>query len=256
MKLGLIDSHCHITSDVLYERVEEVIQNALEHNVERMLVVCIHFDDYERGLKLKEKYPFIDLAIGFHPSDLYDFSEEDYVRLEKIIASDEVVALGEIGLDYHWDTVRKEDQKIGFIRQIKMANTYHKPILIHMREATKDTLDILKEYCQTKFLMHCFSGSKEIAKEIMKMGGYISFAGPLTFKNARGLNEVPSVCDLNRILVETDCPYLTPHPFRGKVNEPMYVNYTFEKLSELLEMDKNVLAKQLEENYYEFIKKR
>lgn len=253
MEYGLIDSHCHITCDELYERVDEVIANAKANHVEKMLVICTHFNEFERAKKLQEQYAFLDVALGFHPSDLYDFKEADYLRLETIVKNKEVVALGEIGLDYYWDDVKHEDQKEGFIRQIKIANEYHMPILIHMRDATKDTLDILREHCTTKFLMHCYSGSKETAAEVMRMGGYISFAGPITFKNARGLNEVPQVCDINRILVETDCPYLTPHPHRGKRNEVMYVHYTFEKVAELLNMDEEALAKQMHNNYQAFL---
>lgn len=254
MSYGLIDSHCHITCDELYERIDEVMNNAKANKVEKMLVICTHFNEFERAKTLQKQYSNIDIAMGFHPSDLYDFNEEDYTRLESLLKNKEIVALGEIGLDYYWDDVKREDQKIGFIRQIQLANQYQIPILIHMRDATKDTLDILKEHCQTKFLMHCYSGSKESAAEIMRMGGYISFAGPITFKNARGLNEVPQVCDINKILVETDCPYLTPHPFRGKRNEPMYVHYTFEKVAELLGIKEEVLAKQMQKNYAEFLK--
>ncbi|NBK98897.1 MAG: TatD family deoxyribonuclease [Erysipelotrichia bacterium] len=255
MRYGLIDSHCHITCDELYERVDEIIANAKNANVQRMLVVCTHFDEFERAISLQKHYDCIDIAMGFHPSNLYDFNEADYKRLEKIIQNNEIVALGEIGLDYHWDDVAKEDQESGFIRQIQLANQYHMPILIHMRDATKDTLDILREYAKTKFMMHCYSGSKESAKEIMRMGDYLSFAGPITFKNARGLNEVPQVCDIHKIMVETDCPYLTPHPYRGKRNEVMYVNYTFDKVAELLDMDKEILAKQMLENYEQFMKR-
>ncbi|MDD3049307.1 MAG: TatD family hydrolase [Bacilli bacterium] len=253
MDYELIDTHCHITCDELYERIEDVLANAKARQVGRMLVVCTHFNEYERAKKLQEQYPFLDIAMGFHPSDLYDFKEEDYIRLEEIIKQKAIVALGEIGLDYHWDDVTKEDQAVGFIRQINLANQYQLPILIHMRDATKDTLDILKEHCKTKFLMHCYSGSKETAKEIMRMNGYISFAGPITFKNARGLNEVPQVCDINRILVETDCPYLTPHPHRGKRNEPMYIHYTFEKVASLLDIEPAKLAQQMQQNYQHFI---
>lgn len=254
MGYGLIDSHCHITCDELYERIEEVMNNAKANQVERMLVICTHFNEFERAKKLKEQYSYIDIAMGFHPSDLYDFNEEDYTRLELLLENKEIVALGEIGLDYYWDDVAHDDQKEGFIRQIEMANKYHVPILIHMRDATKDTMDILKAYCKTKFLMHCYSGSKETAIEVMKMGGYISFAGPITFKNARGLIEVPEVCDINKILVETDCPYLTPHPYRGKRNEPMYVHYTFEKVAQLLNMSEEKLAIKMRENYQAFLR--
>lgn len=252
---GLIDSHCHITCDELYERIDEVMMNAKANQVEKMLVICTHFNEFERAKKLQQQYSYIDIAMGFHPSDLYDFNEEDYKHLEILLKNKEIIALGEIGLDYHWDDVAREDQKKGFIRQIMIANQYQAPILIHMRDATKDTMDILREYGHTKFLMHCYSGSKETAREIMKMGGYISFAGPITFKNARGLNEVPQVCDIKRILVETDSPYLTPHPYRGKRNEPMYIQYTFEKVAELLKMDKEELALRMQKNYHEFLKK-
>lgn len=255
MSYTLIDTHAHITSESLYTRIEEIMENAKANQVEEMLVVCTHFKSYERAKEVQKIYPGIKVALGFHPSDLYDFKEEDYIRLEEVIKNGEIDALGEIGLDYHWDDVGKEDQKIGFIRQIKLANKYNMPIIIHMREACKDTLDILKKYANTKFVMHCFSGSAETAKEIMRMGGYISFAGPLTFKNARGLTEVPQVCDKTRIFVETDCPYLTPHPHRGKQNEPMYVQYTFEKVCELLNEDPASMAKQMQQNFYEFLRK-
>lgn len=249
MNYRVLDSHCHITCDQLYERLDEVLENAKNNNVEKMLVVCTDFKTYERAKQLQETID-IDIAFGFHPSDLYDFKEEDYITLETIIKNKEVVALGEIGLDYYWDDVSHEDQIKGFIRQIEIANKYNVPIIIHMRDATKDTMDILKEYCKTPFLMHCFSGSKETAKEVMKMGGYISFAGPITFKNARGLTEVPQVCSIDKILVETDCPYLTPHPHRGKQNEPMYVNYTFKKVCELLNIEPNILSEQIFKNYH------
>lgn len=254
MNYTLIDTHCHITSESLYTRIDEVMENAKNNNVDEMLVVCTHFKSYARAKALQKQYPNIKIALGFHPSDLYDFNEEDYVQLEEIVKNKEIDCLGEIGLDYHWDSVTKEDQKIGFVRQIEIANKYNMPIIIHMREATKDTLDILKQHSKTKFVMHCFSGSVETAKEIMRMGGYISFAGPITFKNARGLTEVPAVCDLDKIFVETDCPYLTPHPFRGKQNEPMYVQHTFKKVCELLNMDENTLAKKMQENFKNFLK--
>lgn len=253
--MKLIDSHAHITCDQLYERIDEVIENAIQSNVTRILVVCTDFKSYERAKALHHNEIQFDIALGFHPCDLNDFNDNDYILLEEIIKSESIVALGEIGLDYHWDNVTREKQKEGFIRQLQLANTYSLPVIIHMREATQDTLDILKEYCHVKFLMHCFSGSKEVAKIVMNMNGYISFAGPITFKNAKGLNEVPQVCDIQRIMVETDCPYLTPHPYRGKQNEPKYVTYTFSKVAELLEIKEEDLAMIMEENYCRFIQK-
>lgn len=251
----LIDTHAHITCDRLFSRIDEIIENAKQSQVNKIMIICTSFIEYERARSLADQDERFQVALGFHPNDLYSFKEEDYQRLEEIIKMGKLDALGEIGLDYHWDDVKMEDQKIGLITQIQLANKYHLPILIHMRDATKDCIEIIKKYTQTKFVMHCFSGSSETAKEIMQMDGYISFAGPITFKNAKGLTQVPKVCRLDRILVETDCPYLTPHPHRGKENEVMYVQYTFEKICELLLIEPEVLAKQIALNYEEFLKK-
>lgn len=252
---ALLDSHCHITCDRLYGRIEEVLVHAQEQNIEKMMIICTNFIEYERARKLADQDARFQVALGFHPNELYSFQESDYIKLEALLADNKLDALGEIGLDYHWDDVKKEDQTEGFIRQIELANKYQYPILIHMRDATKDCIDVLKNYAKTKFVLHCFSGSSETAKEVMRMGGYISFAGPLTFKNARGLTEVPAVCDLDKILIETDCPYLTPHPHRGKENEPMFVRYTFEKLCTLLDLGEERLSEQIKKNYDNFLKR-
>ena len=252
----LIDTHCHITCDALYERIDEVLENAKQAGIGKMLIICTNFIEYERAEQLKEKEPErFDIALGFHPNDLYAFQEADYERLEELLKQERLAAVGEIGLDYHWEDVLPQDQKIGFIRQIKLAQKYSRPILIHMREATKDTLDILKEEGPIKGIMHCYSGSKEVALELIKIGFYISFGGPLTFKNSRGAPATAEALPLDRLFVETDSPYLTPHPFRGKQNEPMYVRYTFDKLCEIKAMDKDLAAEQLCENYKEVFSK-
>ena len=246
----LIDTHCHITCDDLYTRIEEVCTNAKEANVTKMMIVCTNFTEYERAKALQSKEPErFDIALGFHPNDLYAFSEADYERLEDLLKQHQLTALGEIGLDYHWDDVTKEDQKRGFVRQLELAKTYQIPILIHMREATQDTLEILKQYAPIPGIMHCYSGSKEIAQELIKLGLYISFGGPLTFKNSRGAPQTAAAVPLDRLFVETDCPYLTPHPFRGKQNEPRYVRYTFDKLCEIKGLDAQSVATQMQENY-------
>lgn len=249
----LIDTHSHITCDRLYDDIEGILQRAKQHGIQRMMVVCTNFIEYERAILLQDNTIIFDIALGFHPSDLLQFKEEDYTHLEHILQSNTLAALGEIGLDYHWDEVTHETQIQAFIRQLQLANAYSLPVIIHMREATQDTLAILNDYAKTKFVMHCFSGSKEIAQEIMRMGGYISFAGPITFKNAKGLTEIPQVCDIHHLFVETDCPYLTPHPHRGKINEPMYVEHTFEKVREFLQINQNHLKNTLVENYIHFL---
>lgn len=244
---GIIDTHAHITYDKLYGRLEEVVENAKNSDIEKILCICTNPIEYERALKIKNE--MIDLAYGFNPQDIEDIDESYFDSLKQAISNKTIVAIGEIGLDYYWVNDNKEAQYELFITQIKMANEAGLPILIHMRNATNDTLMILKEYCKTVFLLHCFSGSVETAKIALKMGGYISFAGPITFKNAKGLLDVVPVVDDDHIFVETDCPFLAPHPFRGKENEPAFVKYTFEKVCELKGMDAEILKEKMMNNY-------
>lgn len=249
MEYSLIDTHCHITCDRLYACIDEIIINAKQNKVNRMLIVCTGFEEFERALELQKREDVFDIALGFHPCDLYSFKEADYVRLEDILIHDQIIAVGEIGLDYHWKDVSPEDQKVALIRQIDLAKKHKKPVLIHMRDATKETVDILKSYPHIDGIMHCYSGSIETAKELLPLGFYFSFAGPLTFKNSRGAPEVVKALPIDRIFVETDAPYLTPHPHRGKQNEPMYVSFTFEKVCEIKEISKEEMAAQMQTNY-------
>ena len=249
MNYQLIDTHCHITCDELYEDIEEILLRAKQHHVTRMLAVCTSFQEYERAELLKNAGHPIDIALGFHPNDLYAFHEEDYCHLEELLIQNRLIAIGEIGLDYHWDDVKKEDQMTGFVRQMELAQQYHKPVLIHMREATKDTLEVLRRYPSCTGIMHCYSGSYETAKILLNMGYYIAYGGPLTFKNSRGAPETAARLPVERLFVETDSPYLTPHPFRGKPNEPMYIEHTFLKLCEIKGMSKEALANELLKNY-------
>lgn len=247
----IIDTHAHITCDALYERIEEVIQHAKDAKIEKILIICTNIKEAHRAISLAKEDGMFDVAVGFHPCDLYDVNEDDFKQLEQLIALPEVVAVGEIGLDYYWKDVDPQTQKDGFIRQIELANRIHKPILIHMREATKDTIEILQEHSKVSGIMHCYSGSIETAKEVLKLGMYISVGGPLTFKNARGLPEVIKDVPLERLFVETDSPYLTPHPFRGKQNEPQYLIHTFAKLCEIKELNEQEVSNQMRKNYQE-----
>lgn len=252
---GIIDTHAHLVCDELYPQVHEIIARAKDVGVSKILCICMNHEELKRGLLLHARYDEIDLAYGFHPSDLYEKSEQDYLELEQFAKDDRICAIGEIGLDYYWKDVDIETQKTAFIRQIQLANAVQKPILIHMRDATKDTLNIIKEHVHTKGILHCFSGSFETAKLAIAMGMYISLAGPLTFKNARGLPEVVENLPLDKLFVETDCPYLTPHPFRGKRNEVMYVTNTFDKLCEVKNMDRLEVLQQMQKNYQQLFNK-
>lgn len=247
--MGIIDTHAHIPCDDLYPEAPEILARAQEAGVTRILCICLNLQEVTRAFALKEQYEWLDVAVGFHPSDLYDMSEQDWHELAEIIKDERIVAVGEIGLDYHWDDVDKETQRQAFIKQIQMANEVQKPVLIHMRDATKDTMDILKEYKKVPGIMHCYSGSLETAKEAIGMDMYISVGGPLTFKNARGIPEVMEELPIERIFVETDCPYLAPHPFRGKRNEPMYITYTLDRLAEVKNLEKSTILSQMEHNY-------
>lgn len=251
----LIDTHAHIVCEELRPRLQEIMQNAKDAGVGKILIICTDNEQGEYAIELAKQHSMFDVAIGFHPNDLYEVHDEDWQYFNKLIKDEHVVAIGEIGLDYHWDDVDKDTQKAGFIKQMQIANDVNKPILIHMREATQDTIKLMQEYAKTGGIMHCFNGSLETANILMKLGMYISFGGPLTFKNARGLPEVAKDIPIDRIFVETDCPYLTPHPFRGKQNEPKYVVHTFEKLCEIKAIAPEQLSAQMEENYKILFKK-
>lgn len=252
--MGIIDTHAHITCDELYEQIDALLERAQAADIERILCICLNRNELERAFELKKRYDWIDIAFGYHPNDLYEMKEADWDYLETVVFDERIIAIGEIGLDYHWDDVDRDTQKQAFIRQLQLAGKCNKPVLIHMRDATGDTMKLLKEYKCGKGLLHCYSGSLETACEAIHMDMYISVGGPLTFKNARGLPEVISQLPLHRILIETDCPYLTPHPHRGKRNEPMYIVHTFESLAQLHGISQEKLKMQLKDNYNELFR--
>lgn len=251
----IIDSHAHVTCDELYERADEIITNAMDAGLGKILTICCTKIECERAITLAKKYPgFIDVAFGLYPVDMPNLKEQDFIDLEELLHDEHIVAVGEIGLDYHWDEDHHDLQKAGFIRQIELANKLNKPIIVHMRDATKDTLDILKEHLKVGGIMHCYSGSVETAKIVLDLGMYISFAGPITFKNAKGLTQIPEVVPMDRILVETDSPYLTPHPLRGQRNEPRNVIHTFKKVCELKGVDEEEMKFAMWNNYHNLMK--
>lgn len=231
----LFDTHVHLNAEQYKEDLEEVINRAQSEGVSNMVVVGFDTPTITKAIELAEKYSFIYASVGWHPVDAIDMTEQDLIWLEELAAHPKVVALGEMGLDYHWDKSPKDIQKEVFRKQISLAKRVKLPIIIHNREATQDIVNILKEEGAEEVggIMHCFSGSKETAKECMDMNFYISFGGPVTFKNAKSVKEVASVIPLDKLLIETDCPYLTPHPFRGKRNEPSYVKLVAEEIAEL-----------------------
>jgi TatD DNase family protein len=231
----LFDTHVHLNDDQFSEDVEDVIARAKAAGVDYMLVVGFDRKTIERALELIEQYDFLYASVGWHPVDAIDMTDEDLVWLEQVAAHPKVVALGEMGLDYHWDKSPQDIQKEVFRKQITLAKKLKLPIIIHNRDATQDIINILKEESAAEIggIMHCYSGSVEVAKECLDLNFYISLGGPVTFKNAKRPKEVAMETPLDRLLIETDCPYLAPHPYRGKRNEPAFVKLIAEQIAEL-----------------------
>ncbi|EXX86129.1 hydrolase TatD [Paenibacillus darwinianus] len=232
----LIDTHTHLDSPKFDNDREAVIARAVEAGVGNMINIGFDRETIPTTMALAERYDFIYAAVGWHPVDSIEMREDDLAWIEELCKHDKVVAIGEIGLDYHWDTSPKEVQQRVFREQIRLARRIGKPIVIHNRDAHDDVVRILREERASEVggVMHCFSGSWETAKQCLDMNFYISFGGPITFKNARVPKEVLAKVPLDRILVETDAPYLSPDPYRGKRNESGYVVHVAEAASQIL----------------------
>lgn len=230
-KIKLIDSHCHIDNEKFDEDRDEVLER-IKENLEFAVNIGYDLNSSKKSIELSEKYDFIYAVVGVHPTDITGYNDELEERIEELAGNPKVLAIGEIGLDYHWMTEPKEKQQEVFRKQIEIARRVGKPIVVHTREATRDTLDILKEYPDVRGILHCYPGSFESAEEIMD-NYYFGVGGVLTFKNSKKLKETVEKLPMDRIIVETDCPYLTPEPYRGKRNEPIYVEYVAQKIAEI-----------------------
>lgn len=250
----LIDTHAHLNAIQYQEDLEEVIERAQSEGVEIIVVVGFDRETITRAIELADTYEFIYATVGWHPVDAIDMTDEDLKWIEELCSHPKVVALGEMGLDYYWDKSPKDIQKEVFRKQIALAKKVKLPIIIHNREATADIIEILEEEKASEVggIMHCFTGSVEVAKQCMDMNFYISFGGPVTFKNAKKPKEVAAEIPLDRLLIETDCPYLTPHPFRGKRNEPSYVKYVAEQIAELKGVSFEEIAQKTSDNAKRF----
>jgi len=246
----LFDTHTHLDSYKFNEDREEVIRRAQEAGVGLMLNIGFNRETIPTTIALAEKYDFIYAAVGWHPVDSIDMLPADLHWIEELCSHEKVVAIGEIGLDYHWDTSPKDVQHRVFREQIRLARKVGKPIIIHNRDAHEDIVRILAEEnaAEVGGVMHCFSGSPETAKKCLDMNFYISFGGPVTFQNARVPKEVLMQVPLDRLLIETDSPYLAPHPYRGKRNESSYVALVAEKAAELLGKTADEIAEITAEN--------
>lgn len=251
-----IDTHVHLNADQYEEDVEVVIQHALEAKVEKMIVVGFDRKTIIKAMELAEQYSFIYAVVGWHPVDAIDCTEEDLKWIESLATHPKVVGIGETGLDYHWDKSPKEVQQELFRKQIRLAQKVSLPIIIHNRDATADVVRILKEEEAeiTGGIMHCFGGSVETAQECIKMNFMISLGGPVTFKNARMPKEVATEIPIDYLLIETDAPYLAPHPNRGKRNEPAWVVLVAEEIARLKGLPVEEVARQTTANALKIFK--
>lgn len=229
---NIFDTHAHYDDEAFNEDRDELLKSIHAEGVKHIINCGCDEKSSRTALSFSDKYDFMYAAVGIHPENINENYKEELGAIKEMTKEKKVVAIGEIGLDYYWDTSKKELQKEIFRKQIEMANELSLPVIIHDREAHGDTLDILREL-KPKGVLHCFSGSAETAKEILSLGMYIGFGGALTFKNARKAIEVAQIVPLDRILLETDCPYMAPVPMRGKRNQSSYIAYVAEKMAEI-----------------------
>lgn len=245
-----IDTHVHLNNPDLLVKAEEVISLAFEEGVQKFIVPGYDFETSKIALELAHKYPFIYAAIGYHPTEIKGYGEKEYKWLEENVGDPKVVAIGEVGFDFHWDSTTKEEQEEAFIRQIEIAKKANKPLVIHSRDAIQLTYDTLKKHNASMVggVMHCYSGSLEMAPLFIKENFYLGVDGPVTFSNAKEIVKVVKEIPIEWLVTETDSPYLTPHPYRGKENQPKYIPLIVNKISEIRGMEITEVAKVLFDN--------
>ena len=249
--MRIVDTHCHLNDEALYKDIDNVISRARQAGVEKMVVIGWDKASSELAIKIAEQHENIYTVIGFHPENIFDINDDVLYKTLELYKNPKVVGIGEIGLDYHWtkDPEKRELQKQYFIKQIEFANKVGLPISIHSREAFNDTLEILKEHKPMHGgVMHCYSGSVENINDIIDLGLYIGLDGPVTFTNAKTPKEVAAEVPLEKLVVETDCPYLSPHPLRGTVNEPANISLIVDAIAESRGMSKKHLLDVLYQN--------
>lgn len=254
----LVDVHAHLYDENLIEKIDDVISKAEENKIEKIICVSDNPFTAKKVLEISNKFKNIYACIGVHPSESHLYNEDFTNFLKKHGQDEKVVAIGEIGLDFHSHPYDKEKQIDVFLKQLKVANLLKLPVQIHCRDAMQDMLCLLKENANLLGyggILHCFSGTLDDLKDIEKLGLKISVGGVITFKNAKSYQELIRKVPLNLIMLETDCPYLTPHPYRGNINEPKYLALTAEKIAELKNLSQDEVARITTENCYKVFKK-
>lgn len=241
-----IDTHCHVSSED-YDNISEVIENIFGAGVRKIITNGCNLTTNKEVLEIVKDYSIVYGALGFHPTELDGVTEADFEWLSRHINNDKIVAIGEIGLDYHYDNTDREKQKWAFRRQLEIAQKNNLPVIVHSRDAIRDTYDILSEY-KLKGSIHCFSGSLEMAKAFIKLGYMIGVGGVVTYKNAKNIVNVIKNVSLEYILLETDSPYLTPESKRGEKNSPCNIPLIAQKIADIKEVDVSLVAKTTGDN--------
>ena len=251
----IFDSHAHYDSSKFNEDRDELLNSMAENGIGTIVNSGASWKSVSEVVELAEKYPFVYAAIGLHPDEVGDLNEERFEFMKKQCRHDKVVAVGEIGLDYYWDNEPHEVQKKWFVKQLELARELDLPVIIHSRDSAEDTLNIMREHGKgLRGVIHCFSYSKELAEEYIKMGFHIGIGGVVTFKNGKKLKEIAASIPLERILLETDCPYLAPEPHRGKRNSSLYIPHIAQEIADLRGITYEEVVAQTEKNARELFR--
>lgn len=245
----IFESHAHYDAHQFDEDREILLNSMPENGVGTIVNICADWDSVTEVVDMAKEYPFMYAAVGLHPDEVGDLNDVRFEVLRKQCQKEKVVAIGEIGLDYYWDNESHDVQKKWFVKQLELAREFDLPVIIHSRDAAEDTLNIMKEHAKgLRGVIHCFSYSKEMAEEYVKMGFYIGIGGVVTFKNGKKLKEVAEVIPLEKILLETDCPYLAPEPYRGKRNSSLYIPQIAQAIADIKGITYEEVVAQTEQN--------
>ncbi len=237
-----IDTHVHLNNPKLYQKLDHYITKAFDQNVQALIVIGYDHETNQKALEIADKHDHIYASIGYHPTIAKDLTAADFELLERLLTHPKVVAIGECGLDFYWDKDHENEQIHVFKKHIELAQKRALPIVVHMRDATEKTYLTLKESAPLKGIMHCYSGSKEMADKFIALGLHISLGGPVTFKNAKTPKDVAKIVPLDKLLIETDAPYLAPHPYRGKQNDSSLLPLIAQAIAEIKQVSLETIA--------------